>query len=45
MRVNYTERMQGLWPKLMEIQVVVDVAPSQQELRVQGIALIVRITS
>jgi len=43
--VNNTERMQGLWPKLKESQVAVDVTPSPKELRVQGFALIVKITS
>jgi len=43
--VNYIERMQGLWPKLKEIQVAVDIAPSPKEMRIQGFALIVKITS
>jgi hypothetical protein len=43
--VNYTGRMQGLWPKIKESQVAVDVAPNPKELRVQGFALIVKITS
>jgi len=37
--------MQGLWSKLKESQVAVDVAASTKELRVQGFALIVKITS
>ena len=32
--INYTERMQGLWPKPKERQVAIDVATSQKELRV-----------
>jgi len=43
--VNYTGRMQGLWPKLKESKVAVDVAPNSKELRVQSSALIVKITS